>query len=104
MLKVFVEQEAIPFKSPLLQGDQLNMAVCLWYLFKSDLSSVQMYIHNKHTPDKSLFTGYQQNTAMFDLSPCRNNHPGAAPEPPLKIKAIQHERYFHACLRVRKNI
>ena len=26
-----------------VQGDQLNMSVCFWYLVKSDLSSVHLY-------------------------------------------------------------
>ena len=29
--------------SSFLQGNQLNMAVCSWYLIKSDLSSVHVY-------------------------------------------------------------
>ena len=43
-----------------VQGDQLNMVVCFWYLVKSDFSSVH----------KSLFTRYQKNTIMFNRSAC----------------------------------
>ena len=49
-----------------VQGDQLNMAVFLWYLEKSDLSSVRVY----PTLDKSLFTRNQKNTAMLIWSGC----------------------------------
>ena len=30
-------------RNPIVQGDQLNMDVFLWYFIKSDSSSVQVY-------------------------------------------------------------
>ena len=53
-----------------IQGDQLNIAACFWYLVKSNLSSLNVYISVHWTLDKSLFTKYQKNTAMFNWSPC----------------------------------
>ena len=53
----------------LLQGDQLNMAVFLWYLLERELSSVRYCMYTR-TLYKSLSTSYQKNTAMFNWSPC----------------------------------
>ena len=38
-----------PNNMPSLQGDQLNMTGCFWYLVKSDMSSVQPVQHSKIT-------------------------------------------------------
>ena len=49
-----------------VQGDQISMAVCVWYLVNSGLSSVRYYTLT------SLFTMhmYQNNSAMYSWSPC----------------------------------
>ena len=47
----------------ILQGYQLNMAVFLWDLVKSDLSSV-----GQCTLEKSLFTKYQKPVTLCHLS------------------------------------
>ena len=44
------------------------MAVCFWYLVKSDLSSVHAYSGVHWT--SPFFTMYQKNTAMFIWSGC----------------------------------
>ena len=55
------------------------MAVCFWYLVKSDLSSVR-YCTLVHTNMhiciafvKTLIRRYPKNTAMFNWSPCTSN-------------------------------
>ena len=47
-----------------IQGDQINMSVLFWYLVKRDLSSVHLRTL------ASLFTRYQNSTAIYILSPC----------------------------------
>ena len=52
-----------------IKDDRINMAVFFQYFVKNDLYNVQCIV----TLDKSLFTGYQKHTAMFNLSPCTGN-------------------------------
>ena len=52
-----------------VQGDQLNMDVFFWYLGENGLSTVHVYVQWRIL-NKSLFTRYQKNTAMFSWSPC----------------------------------
>ena len=52
-----------------IQGDQLNTAVCLWYLVKSDLSSV-LYTYTVAYTGLITFSRYQKNTDMFNWVPC----------------------------------
>ena len=52
-----------------LQGGQLNMAVCFWYLGKSELSSVRVY-SSVHWTNQFL-----QGTRK--TRPCRTGHPVA---------------------------
>ena len=47
-----------------IQSDKKTMAVFFWYLVKSDLTSVR-YILYSRIQNKSLFTRFQYNTAMF---------------------------------------
>ena len=47
-----------------IEGDQINMAVFLWYLVKSYLSGLRYC--TRITPVKLLFKRYQKNTAMFN--------------------------------------
>ena len=47
-----------------LQGNHLNMSVFIWYLVKSDLSSIR-YCTRVHWIF-FFFSGYQNNTAMFN--------------------------------------
>ena len=49
------------------------MGVWFWYLVQSYLSDVQCTRVQKRTLDKSIFTCYQKNTAMFNWSPCMTN-------------------------------
>ena len=49
------------------------MTVFFWFLVKSYLSSVCVYSSVPVTVDKSRFTRYQINTAMFIWSGGRNN-------------------------------
>ena len=51
-----------------VQGDQLNMAVFFWFLFKKWL--VQCTLLYTCTLNKSLLIRYQKNKAMFNWSPC----------------------------------
>ena len=53
-----------------LQDDQLYMAVLFLYLVKSDLSSLHVY-------SSVYWTSHQENTAMFNWSPCLNVDAGA---------------------------
>ena len=48
-----------------MQSDQLNMAVCFWYLGKSYLSICTRV--QWRTLDKSLYISYQKNTAGHGL-------------------------------------
>ena len=52
-----------------IQGDQLDMAVCFWYLVNRDLFSVH------YCTVASFFSRYLNNTDMFIWSVCRV-HPG----------------------------
>ena len=47
-----------------MQPDQINMAVFLWYLVKS-VATIQF-----RALDKSRFTRYQKQTAMYNCSLC----------------------------------
>ena len=51
-----------------LQGDQSNTAVFIWFLGKSDLSSVSVYciVHWQVT----FYKGLEIHTAMFNWSSC----------------------------------
>ena len=51
----------------IIQGDQLNMTVCMepWKA-TCPMSIVWLYLLYNGTLDKSLFTGGQKNTAMFN--------------------------------------
>ena len=46
-----------------VQGDQLYMAVCFWYLVKYNLSSVRVYFSVHWI--SHFFTRYQNTTAIF---------------------------------------
>ena len=51
-----------------VQGDQVNMTVCLWYFVKKlHVQFTLLYI----VLQKSLFTRCQKKAAMFNWSPCR---------------------------------
>ena len=71
------------------------MAVFLWYLVKSDLSSLHLYSGVHWTVDMLLYARYHKNTVMFNWSPCiiiillfstSTSSPTRGPGQDLKIK------------------
>ena len=50
---------------PFIQGDQLYMSVCFWYLVKSDCRVCACTACSIHCTSKSLFTRFENNTAIF---------------------------------------
>ena len=75
----FITQYAI--KCLFIQGDQLNMILCFWYLLKSDLYSVHVYsiVH--------CTSHFLQGTRK--TRPCLNGHPVVDVDPDFKPNIVE---------------
>ena len=56
------EETELTIRGPTIQGDQLYMAVCFWYLINV---TFPVYTTVQWRTLASIFTRYQNNTTMF---------------------------------------